>query len=71
MLTGLSDDVTDCLQHAAECDMHAARTNDPAAKKDFLDLAARWRRLAESYQYTERISTFLSNPKPVGEAPSQ
>ena len=71
MLTNLSQDVTDCLQHAAECDMQAVRTNDPAAKKDFLDLAARWRRLAESYQYTERLTGFLGNRKAAGESSSQ
>jgi len=66
VLSKLHSDAADCLQHAAECEAQAEQTTDPIARASFIDLAARWRRLAESYQYTERISNFLATPKPVG-----
>jgi len=56
-------DAAACLKHAAECELQAERANDPAAKQSFLDLAARWRRIAGTYEYIERVNEFLSKPK--------
>jgi hypothetical protein len=64
MLVRSSPDVAECLQHAADCELQAARARDPDAKQSFLDLAARWRRIAETCEYIERVDQFLSKPKP-------
>ena len=69
MLNKLSDDIADCLQHAAECELQAERTSDPVARASFADLAARWRRLAQSYEYTESLGSFLTNPNLNGTRP--
>jgi hypothetical protein len=34
---------------------------DPASKREFDDMAGRWRRLAESYQFVEGVDDFLDN----------
>lgn len=60
MLEQPSKDATDCLQRAAECEAQAERTNDPEAKQSFLDLAARWRRIAATFEYIERVNRFIS-----------
>jgi len=69
VLTKLAAEVADCLQHAAECEVQAKQTTDPITRASFIDLAARWRRLAESYQYTDRLTSFLANPKLHGTRP--
>jgi hypothetical protein len=63
MLVRTSPDVAECLQHAAECECQATRTRDPDAKQSFLDLATRWRRIAETCEYIERVDRFLAKPK--------
>jgi len=62
MLVRTSPDVARCLEHAAECELQAARTRDPAAKESFLDLATRWRRIAETCEYIERAGRLLAKP---------
>jgi len=74
VLTKPSVNVVDCLQHAAECESQSARTSDPHAKQSFIDLAARWRRVAETFEYIQRVDSFISEidrksqelPKPKG-----
>ena len=63
MLSKLSEDAIDCLQHAADCESQAKRSSDPLAKQSFLDLAQRWRRIAETIEYIEGVDNFLSKPK--------
>ena len=63
MLEESSKDAVDCLQHAAACELQAKRASDPAAKQSFLDLAARWRRIAETFEYIERVDRLVSTPK--------
>jgi hypothetical protein len=48
----------------------ADATADAATKSDFADIADRWRRLAESYSFVERVERFLANTKPIGSMPS-
>ena len=62
MLVRTSPDVADCLQRAAECELQAERASEPIAKRSFLDLAARWRRIAETFEYVERVDRFLKKP---------
>ena len=42
---------------------------DPADKKEYADMAARWRRLADSYQFVERITAYLDNTKAISSVP--
>jgi predicted amidophosphoribosyltransferase len=62
MLVKTSTDVAECLQHATECELQAEQTSDPTAKQSFLDLAARWRRIAATFEYIERVDRFLAKP---------
>lgn len=63
MLVKPSTDALECLQHAGECELQAERSSDPTAKQSFLDLAQRWRRIAETMEYIERVDRFLLKPK--------
>ncbi len=63
MLSQSSKEAAECLWHAAECELQAERASDPLAKQSFLDLAARWRRIAATYEYIQRIDRFISRPK--------
>ena len=59
VLQRLNDRAIACLAHAAEMEERAYVSLHPQAKADFLDMARRWRKLAESYQFVERIEDFL------------
>ena len=61
MLIRPSTEVMDCLQHAADCLARAGCASHPDEKQSFLDLADRWRRIAETYQYIERVTLFLQS----------
>jgi hypothetical protein len=69
MLQKLSDHVAECASHAVEAQRRADEVIDPATKREFADMADRWRRLADSYQFVERISRFLDNTRVVGSMP--
>jgi len=58
MLQNLSSDVPECLQRAREC---AERAQNPALQRDFIDMEARWLKLARSYQFAEQLQTFTSH----------
>jgi hypothetical protein len=55
-----SSDVADCLRHADKCESQAARARDPGVKQSFLDLAGRWRRIAETREYIERVDRLVA-----------
>jgi hypothetical protein len=61
MLSKPTKDAVDCLHRAAECELQAELDVDPIAKQSFYDLAARWRRIAETFEYIERIDRFLAS----------
>jgi hypothetical protein len=44
-----------CLQHAAESIQRASTTNDPALKASYIDMAQRWRNLADSFEMAETL----------------
>jgi hypothetical protein len=66
MLQKLSDHVAECVSHAVEAQRRADEVIDPTTKREFADMADRWRRLADSYQFVERINRFLDNTKIIG-----
>jgi hypothetical protein len=61
MLVNRSADAVECLQRATECEMQAERAADLIAKQSFLDLAARWRRVAETFKYIDRVDQSLQS----------
>ncbi len=63
MLANLSEQIRDCLEHADDCARKAAAQTDPRMKQDFLDLEQRWRFLARSYEFTERLGAFSDETK--------
>ncbi len=63
MLTNLSEEIRECLQHAEECARQAAAQNCPKLKQDFLDMERRWLSLARSYEFSERLNDFSSETK--------
>jgi hypothetical protein len=46
----LSEQIRECLRHAADCAQKAAAQSDPQLKQDFLDMERRWLFLARSYR---------------------
>ena len=65
MLSNLSEQIRDCLQHAEECARKAAAQTNPALRDDFLRLEKRWLDLARSMEFAERLDSFTKNsPKP-------
>jgi hypothetical protein len=59
MLQHLSGDVQLCLEHAADCDRIAADMSHPRSKQEYLTLARRWRKLAQSFQLVDAIDLYL------------
>jgi hypothetical protein len=63
LLSNVSEQVRECLQHAEDCARQAAAQTCPKLKEDFLDLERRWLALARSYEFTERLGDFCDNTK--------
>jgi hypothetical protein len=59
MLQKRSSDALECLQHATECELLAERATHPAAKLSLLDIAERWRRIAGTCEYNDRVDRSL------------
>jgi len=63
MLHKLSDHVTDCIVRAADTERRAREATDSQLRQDLLDIAKRWRHLAESYQFVESLDSFIAAQK--------
>jgi len=61
MLQSLSDHVKMRLERAEEARTRAQETSNPELKADFLRTEEGSRRLAQSYQLSERLEAFLLN----------
>ena len=61
MLQNLSSNVRECLQRAKECAERAKHAQNPALQRDFIDMEARWLKLARSNQFSEQLQTFTSH----------
>jgi hypothetical protein len=64
MLGKPSAGAAECLQRAEECEAAAQRAADPAAKQSFLNVAAWWRRIAQTCEYIESVDRFLAHNRP-------
>jgi PAS domain S-box-containing protein len=60
MLRKLGEQVQACFDHALNARRKADRTADPALKADFLEMEKRWLTLAQSYEFTERVTDFTA-----------
>jgi len=60
VLEKLSEKVQACLDRAFEAERKAWESADPALKADFLEMEKRWLALAQSYQFTERLTDFTA-----------
>jgi hypothetical protein len=63
MLQKLSDHVTECIARATDTERRAHEATDSQLRQDLLDIARRWRHLAESYQFVESLDSFLLEQK--------
>lgn len=66
MLQRLTGHIAECLVHADDCERRAQTMTDVQIKADLLDLARKWRRLAESYQFVERVDGYLQETARIG-----
>jgi hypothetical protein len=63
MVLKLSDHVTECIARAADTERRAREATDSQLRQDLLDIAKRWRHLAESYQFVESLDRFIVEQK--------
>jgi hypothetical protein len=60
MLFQLSAQIRHCQEHADRCRDIADRTSDPVIRADSLQMAESWRRLAQSFELSERASVSMA-----------
>jgi hypothetical protein len=70
MLSNLSEEVRECLEHAEDCARQAAAQTDPKLKQDFLVMERRWRFLARSYGLTLTGQNTEVETQPLSKDPS-
>jgi hypothetical protein len=56
MLQNLNDQISDCLQRAADCAQRAKAAKNPRERKDWQELEERYLRLANSVELTGRAN---------------
>jgi hypothetical protein len=69
MLLRVSEQIKDCLDHAAESRQRANKATDPERKAELLDMERRWLRLAESHGLVEQLERFITDAKRRREKP--
>ena len=60
MLLKVSQQISECLERAAEADARADVTNDAVSKSEYPRLAYGWRMLARSYEFQGSLGRFIS-----------
>ena len=63
MLVRRSAEAARCLHRAEECEAAAESATDPTAKRSFLDVAERWRRIAETREYINGVDRSLGKSR--------
>jgi hypothetical protein len=64
MLQRLTDEQVDCLEHAARCRERASTANGLLDKESWLQMAAGWEVLADSYGLGVCLDAFGRSRKP-------
>jgi len=62
VLKSTSPNARHCYERAVEAHARAGEANDPFVRDEFLASEARWLKLAESYELSERLTNFLKRP---------
>jgi hypothetical protein len=60
MLQKLSEQIQSCFDRSLDANRKADETADPARKADFLEMEKRWLALAQSYDFTRRLTDFTA-----------
>jgi PAS domain-containing protein len=55
-----TEQVRTCFNRAFDARRNAERTADPARKADFIEMEKRWLALAQSYEFSERLTDFTA-----------
>jgi hypothetical protein len=63
MLLRVSEQIRECLDHAAEAAERARHEADPERKAAFLDMERRWMLLVESLRQVEQAGRFIDDGK--------
>jgi CheY-like chemotaxis protein len=63
MLRKIPDQITDCLDRAAEARRRAEESADASQKAEYLRSELRWIRLARHYEFAESLERFLRKPR--------
>lgn len=63
LLDNPSEKIRECHRHAEDCERQAQLQTDPGLRQNFLDTAARWLKLAQSYEFAEQLQRFTFKPK--------
>jgi hypothetical protein len=58
MLEPSTSKAKECHRHAADARARALQTDDVQARADFLEIEQRWLRLAESFEFAARLTSF-------------
>ena len=62
MLKSVSARARQCHEWASTARQRALETTDSVSRDEYLESEARWLKLAESYELTERLTDFLKKP---------
>jgi len=69
VLKAVNPDAQRCYENALEARERAQKARDPLDREFYLASEQRWLRLAESYQYSARLSAFLKQPHSLPDHP--
>jgi hypothetical protein len=63
VLLRVSEQIRECLDHAADAAARARGEADPERKAAFLDMERRWMLLVESFRLAEQVQRFIDDGK--------
>ena len=69
MLKSVSARARQCHEWASNARQRALESTDPVSRDEYLASEARWLKLAESYELTERLTDFLRRPAALPKHP--
>jgi hypothetical protein len=61
MLQHIGPRQRECLSRAAHCRELAENAADPGIRAEYLKMEKSWLRLADSYQFSERLNRFVAD----------
>ena len=61
MLQHIGPRQRECLSRAAHCRELAENAADPSIRAEYLKMEKSWLRLADGYQFSERLSLFVTD----------